>query len=113
MPVGVAVNPAVPDAYVEIVPPNVALLQGVPTNKVALVGIASWGPVNAPTPVNSNNYATVFGPLKARTYDLGTHIACAALAGATNFTAVRVTDGTDVAASAAVGMNATPTMVAP
>ena len=33
----------VPDLYVEIVPPQNLLLNGVPTNVVGVVGTASWG----------------------------------------------------------------------
>ena len=100
----------VPDLYVQIVPPQVTLLNGVPTNILGLVGTASWGPVNAPTIVGSMaDYANQFGPLIARKYDLGTGVAAAVLQGAANFRCVRVTDGTDVAASLALKDTATPT----
>ena len=90
----------VPDLYVQIVPPNVTLLNGLPTNILGMVGTATWGPVNSPTIVgNMSNYALLFGPIQARTYDMGTAVAAAVLQGANNFRCVRVTDGTDVAAS--------------
>ena len=38
----------VPDLYVQIVPPQNLVLNGVPTNVVGVVGSASWGPVNQP-----------------------------------------------------------------
>ena len=38
----------VPDLYVQVVPPQNLVLNGVPTNVVGVVGSASWGPVNQP-----------------------------------------------------------------
>lgn len=38
----------VPDLYVQIVPPQNLVLNGVPTNILGVVGTASWGPVNQP-----------------------------------------------------------------
>ena len=35
----------VPDLYVQIVPPQSLLLNGVPTDVLGVVGTASWGPV--------------------------------------------------------------------
>lgn len=94
----------VPDLYVQIVPPQVALLNGVPTNILGIVGTAQWGPVNAPTIVGSMaDYARQFGQVQARKYDAGTQVAAAVQQGANNFRVIRVTDGTDVAASAAIG----------
>lgn len=90
----------VPDLYVQIVPPSVTLLNGLPTNILGVVGTAVWGPVNAPTIVGSMaDYARLFGAIQARKYDMGTAVAAAVLQGANNFRCVRVTDGTDVAAS--------------
>jgi hypothetical protein len=91
----------VPDLTVIIVPPTVALLNGVPTNVIGVVGSASWGPVDQVVPAgNYNEYASLFGPLVNRTFDMGTHVAIATQQGATSFLCVRVTDGTDVAATA-------------
>lgn len=93
----------VPDLYVQIVPPAVSQLNGVPTNVLGVVGTATWGPVNAPTTLSSMaDYARAFGAIQNRKYDLGTAIAAAVLQGANNFRAVRVTDGTDTAASVIV-----------
>lgn len=101
-----AINPTsliVPGLYVQIVPPQLVLLNGVPTNMVGLVGSASWGPVNSPTPFGTMaQYAAQFGPVIARTFDMGTAAALAVLQGAQNFVGVRVTDGTDVAATIAL-----------
>ena len=74
----------VPDLYVEIVPPQNLLLNGVPTNVVGVVGTASWGPVNQPTLISSyaQTMPHTFGPVMARNYDMGTHVAAAVQQGA-------------------------------
>ncbi len=93
----------VPDLYVQIVPPQVRLLNGVPTDVLGIVGTASWGPVNSPTIIGDMAaYANQFGPVKNRAYDAGTQVAAAVLQGAANMRIVRVTDGTDIAASVLV-----------
>ncbi len=95
----------VPDLYVQIVPPQNLVLNGVPTNLIGVVGTASWGPVNKPVTVGSMaEYGRAFGPVTARKYDMGTNLATAVQQGATGFRCVRVTDGTDVAASYAIGL---------
>jgi uncharacterized protein len=100
------INPTallVPDDYVVIQPPSNVLLNGVPTNILGIVGTASWGPVNSPTIASGVTDATQkFGQLQPRKFDLGTAVAAAALQGAGNFRLVRVTDGTDVAASTTI-----------
>ena len=93
----------VPDLYVQVVPPQNLVVNGVPTNVVGAVGTASWGPVNQPVIVGSmSDYARAYGPLVARKYDMGTQVATAVQQGAQAFRCVRVTDGTDVAASYAM-----------
>ncbi|OGB23352.1 MAG: phage tail protein [Burkholderiales bacterium RIFCSPLOWO2_02_FULL_57_36] len=90
----------VPDLYVQIVPPQVSLLNGIPTNILGIVGTATWGPVNSPSVGGSmSDYARIHGQIQNRKYDMGTIVATAVLQGAANFRFVRVTDGTDVAAS--------------
>jgi hypothetical protein len=90
----------VPDLYVQIVPPQNLLLNGVPTTIVGVVGTASWGPIGQPAIVATMaDYAQNFGPINARKFDMGTAVACAVLQGASDFRCVRVTDGTDTAAS--------------
>jgi uncharacterized protein len=90
----------VPDLYVQIVPPQNLVLNGVPTDIVGMVGTASWGPVGQPVIVGTmSDYAAAFGPVVARKYDMGTQIATAVQQGAANFRCVRVTDGTDTAAT--------------
>ncbi len=89
----------VPDLYVQIVPPQNLILNGVPTDVVGIVGTASWGPVGQPVIVATMaDYAQSFGPIIARKYDMGTHVATAVQQGAQNFRCVRATDGTDTAA---------------
>ncbi|CAH2603209.1 Phage tail protein [Rhodovastum atsumiense] len=89
----------VPGVIVQIVPPAISPILGVPSNGVAFVGTASWGPVNSPAIVGSYaDYAAKFGPLKNRPFDMGTHVAAAYQQGANDFRCVRVTDGTDTVA---------------
>jgi hypothetical protein len=90
----------VPDLYVQIVPPQSLLLNGVPTDVLGIVGSASWGPVGEPTIIGSmSQYASTFGAVMARKYDMGTQVATAVQQGAANFRCVRVTDGSDSAAA--------------
>jgi hypothetical protein len=98
----------VPDLYVQIVPPQNLVLNGVPTDVVGMVGTASWGPVGQPVVIGSMaDYARDFGPIVARKHDMGTLVATAVQQGAANFRCVRVTDGTDTAAqNAAPGTTA-------
>jgi phage tail sheath protein FI len=93
----------VPDLYVQIVPPQSLLLNGVPTDVLGVVGTASWGPVGEPTVIGSmSDYAAAFGAVMPRKHDMGTQVATAVQQGAGNFRCVRVTDGTDTAASITV-----------
>ena len=94
----------VPGLYVQIVPPSVATLNGVPTNVLGIVGTATWGPVNKAVIIGSSAaYTAAFGALQNRAFDMGTHVALATLQGASNFRCVRVTDGTDTAATGTMG----------
>jgi hypothetical protein len=89
----------VPDLYVQIVSPAV-LLNGVPSNVLGVVGSAAWGPVNqAVTLGTMADYATAFGAVMNRTFDMGTHVAIAVQQGAAAFRCVRVTDGSETAAT--------------
>lgn len=95
----------IPDVYVQIQQPPL-VINGLPTNILGVVGSASWGPVNSPVVLGDLRAAVLnFGAPNNRKYDLVTGIWAAALQGANNFRAVRVTDGTDVAASIAVQTN--------
>ena len=92
----------VPDLSIQIIAPQV-LLNGVPTNILGVVGTATWGPVNSPTVASGPaDTARQFGAMQARKFDLGTAVYAASLQGANNFRLIRVTDGTDAAASVAI-----------
>lgn len=92
----------VPDLYVQLVPPMATFLNGVPSNLLGVVGSASWGPIDRPCVIGSMaEYATAFGPVTNRLFDMGTHVAAAVQQGANAFRCVRVTDGTDAPAQAA------------
>ena len=93
----------VPDLYVQIASPQTLALNGVATDRIGLVGTASWGPVNQPVVLGSlSDFTAAFGPVLPRKYDLGTPVACAQQQGAASFVGVRVTDGTDLAATYAL-----------
>lgn len=90
----------VPDLYVQIQPPQALRLNGVPSNVVGVVGVASWGPLDLPLIIGGmSDFDREFGPMQARAHDMGTTVACAVMQRAADFRCVRVSDGTDVAAS--------------
>lgn len=92
-----------PGLYTQVIPPQTRFINGVPTDGLGLVGIGSWGPVNSPQLVGSPNDQLMYlGQPQVRKYDLSTSIAVALQLNASNITYVRVTDGTDTAASAAL-----------
>ncbi len=89
-----------PDLYIQIVPPKTRYINGVATDILGIVGIADWGPVNSATLIGSPGDASLkFGTQTVRKYDLCTAIAVSIQVGASNIRAVRVTDGTDTAAT--------------
>lgn len=90
-----------PDLYIQIVAPKTRYINGVATDILGIVGIADWGPVGASTLIGSPGDASQkFGTQVVRKYDLCTAIAVSIQVGASNIRAVRVTDGTDTAATA-------------
>jgi uncharacterized protein len=92
----------VPDLYVQIVPPPLAI-NGVPSNVLGIVGTSTWGPVGTPAVIGSvTEYQQTFGAVQNRLHDLGTAVAIASLQGASSFVCVRVTDGTDTKATAEI-----------
>ena len=100
-----AVNTAAlvtPGVYVQKIPPQTRFINGVPTDILGLVGVGSWGPVNSAVLAA----ADTFGLVTVRKYDLASALYISAQIGANNVRAVRVTDGTDVAATATVRDNA-------
>ncbi len=98
----------VPDLYVQIVPPGILALNGVPTNTIGIVGTASWGPVGQGIVFGTDaERIQNFGMINARKYDMGTQASTAILQGASSFVGVRVTDGSDTAASIPIEGNST------
>lgn len=90
----------VPDLYVQLMPPAATLINGVPSNILGMVGSASWGPVGLPVAIGGMaDYAASFGPVMNRLFDMGTHVAIAVQQGANTLRCVRVTDGTETAAT--------------
>jgi len=96
----------VPGVYVQIVPPAFRL-NGVPSSIFGAVGTTTWGPMNQPQIIGDYaEFASVFGQMQARPYDLGTAAWVAFQQGpAAAGKFVRVTDGTDTAASIVVQTN--------
>jgi hypothetical protein len=89
-----------PDLYIQIQPPKTRYINGVATDILGIVGVADWGPVGAATLIGSPGDASQqFGAQVVRKYDLCTAIAVSIQGGASNIRAVRVTDGTDTAAT--------------
>jgi hypothetical protein len=93
----------VPGVYGDIILPTPMLL-GTPTNIEGLVGVASWGPLNAQIPVSKPTDAALsIGPPVIRTYDMSSYVSAASQVGsAIGFICVRVSDGTDTAAFAQI-----------
>jgi hypothetical protein len=84
-----------PGVYVQKIPPQTRYINGVPTDILALVGVGSWGPVDSAVLA----YNDTFGVVTNRKYDLASAILISSQVGANNIRAIRVTDGTDVAAT--------------
>ena len=95
---GVAI-PNAPGVYTNVQPPPYQV-QGVPTDIIGFVGIASWGPKNVPMTLgNMADAIRTFGPMQNALMDIVTSVYLAMQEGANAFLGVRVTDGTDTAAS--------------
>ena len=90
----------VPGVYGDIILPS-PLLIGTPTNIMGVVGAASWGPVNSMIYFSAvTDGAVALGNPTNRKYDIMTHVEAATqVGGAIGFGAVRVTDGSDLAAT--------------
>lgn len=94
----------VPAMYVQIVKPQ-TVLNGVSSNRLGVVGTAPWGAIGAPVTVGDmGDYIAAFGVKKALTTDIGTAVNVAVLQGSSDFRCVRVTDGTDTAATAGIAV---------
>lgn len=98
----------VPGVYGDIILPTPMLL-GQPTNIMGLVGVGSWGPLNALIPVSKPLDCTLqLGNPKIRPRDIATYVAAACQVGsAIGFLCVRVSDGTDTAATTSVATGGT------
>ena len=94
---------SVPGVYGDIILPQ-PFLVGSPANIMGLVGVASWGPVNSLVPVTAVIDGSLqLGPAKVRSHDIMSYVTAATqVGGSIGFLCVRVTDGTDVAATGAV-----------
>lgn len=100
------VNPNVPDAYINNIAPRTPLVGDVQTDLIGFVGTATWGPVGAPMPFSTpQDFADIFGLPQARKFDMGTQVNAACMVGAVNHRGVRVTDGTEAAATIVIQTN--------
>jgi hypothetical protein len=90
----------VPGVYGDIILPS-PLLIGTHTNIMGMVGAGSWGPTNSMIYFSAvTDGAVALGPPQARKYDIMSHVEAATqVGGAIGFGAVRVTDGSDLAAT--------------
>jgi hypothetical protein len=102
---------SVPAVYADIILPTPFLL-GTPTNIEGLVGAASWGPLNSLIAVSKPvDAALAIGPPVVRTYDMSSYVSAASqVGGSIGFYCVRVSDGTDVAATGTLQSAATGTV---
>ncbi|WP_182056509.1 phage tail protein [Pantoea sp. ME81] len=92
-----------PDLYVQVVAPKTRYINGVATDGLGIVGIGSWGPVNSAFLIGSDTDQSLYlGSPQVRKYDLSSAVSISLQLGASNLNCVRVTDGTDVAASIAL-----------
>lgn len=92
---------SVPDFFLQNVPPQNNIINGVPTNILGIVGTATWGAKDSPVFVGDiTEYSQNFGQIQTNKYDIGTIIQSAFLQGTNVAVCVRVTDGTDLAAFA-------------
>ena len=100
----------VPGVYGDIILPS-PMIVGTPTNIEGLVGVGSWGPLNALIPVSAPaDCAIQLGVPMVRNNDIASYVAAATqVGGAIGFYCVRVSDGTDTAASATVNSGVTIT----
>ncbi|QBJ80515.1 phage tail protein [Aquitalea sp. USM4] len=101
-----------PDLYVQIQPPKTRYINGVATDILGIVGVASWGAVGSAMLIGiPQDAAQKIGNQQVRKYDLASAVAISIQLGASNIRAVRVTDGTDTAASSTLKDTAAATGV--
>jgi len=88
-----------PKAIVAIQTPTAPIV-AVNVQILGLVGVGSWGPINLATLLSGNdNAAASFGPVTNRSYDISTAVMVGVQQFCPAYKGVRVTDGTDTAAS--------------
>ncbi len=107
----------IPDVYLNILAPAGSVIRPATIGLLAVLGIASWGPVNVATPIGNLNQLAKFGSQQNRKYDLYTAAALAlqvqaAQGAGAGLVLNRVTDGADTAASAQIGLTCTAAVVA-
>src|SRR6202051_3150252 len=92
---------SVPDFYLQNVPPQNNIINGVQTDILGIIGTATWGAKDSPVFVGDiTEYSQNFGTIQTNKYDIGTIAQSAILQGTNVIVCVRVTDDTDVAAFA-------------
>lgn len=102
-----------PGVYWQINDPNPISINPANTNIALIVGVASGGLVNKQMFFNGvTDASVVLGQVTDRTYDIMTAIDIASKNGCGQFVVIRVTDGTDVAATATLLDTTAPTPVA-
>ncbi|MBS0966201.1 phage tail protein [Acetobacter okinawensis] len=90
----------VPNLYTQVQKPATLALNGVSSGRIGLVGTAGWGPLNTPVIAGSmGDYLAAFGAKQPLATDIGLGVNIAILQGASDFRCVRVSDGTDAAAT--------------
>lgn len=94
----------VPQLFVTIQQPSQVALNGVSTQRIGIVGTASWGPINTAIAASDiSDCKAAFGAKQAKITDIGTAVSIAQTQGANSFRLIRVTDGTDTAAQGVLG----------
>lgn len=95
-------NFATDGAYVQVLPAQPQVPTGPQTNQIALVGGASWGPVN--TPVAFSDTTSAFAAFGTKTTTIKNIVRSAinAMPECSNFLGVRVTDSTDTKATMSI-----------
>ncbi|MBO1361777.1 phage tail protein [Acetobacter sacchari] len=94
----------VPNLAVQIVQDSQVSLNGVTYSRIGIVGTATWGAKNSATTAGGlDDYLAAFGPKVASSTDAGTALSICVLQGASDFRIVRVSDGTDTAATGTIG----------
>lgn len=96
-----------PGVYVDQILPNSNIV-GVSTNIEAFVGVASWGPVDTVSYFSTpDDFASIGGVAQVRQFDIASQVLAAYQQGSSiAFASVRVTDGTDAAATAEIPSSA-------